>query len=110
MTHASYSVAMTTTGVDGRMVAGSLIQPTDGSETIVSLLRTGTKTGVSVFNALLSRIDVQYPQILINGVVRTSYILGYAGNDASTKAWIKAQLRAQGGKWVFDDDFLGVAV
>jgi hypothetical protein len=103
-------VAKTATGVDGRFVAGSLVQPTDGSENIVTLLRTGTKTGVSVYNALLQRIDVQNPQLLSGGVVRTSYILGYSGNDASTKAWIKAQLRANGGKWLFDDDYLGIAV
>ena len=106
----SYSVAMTTTGVNGAFVAGSLVQPTDGSETIMTLLKTGSKTGVSVYNALLQRIDVQFPQMLINGIVRTSYILGYAGNDASTKAYIKAALRAAGGVWLFDDDFLGVAV
>ena len=106
----SYSVAMTTTGVNGAFVAGSLVQPTDGSETIITLLKTGSKTGVSVYNALLQRIDVQFPQMLINGIVRTSYILGYAGNDASTKAYIKAALRAAGGVWLFDDDFLGVAV
>jgi hypothetical protein len=106
----SSTVTRTTTGVNGAFVAGSLIQPTDGSESIVTLLRTGTKTGVSVFNALLSRIDVQYPQLLISGAVRSSYIIGYAGNDASTKAYIKAALRSNGGKWTFDDDYLGVAV
>ena len=63
-----------------------------------------------MMSALLQRIDVQFPQMLIAGIVRTIYILGYAGNDASTKAYIKAALRAAGGVWLFDDDFLGVAV
>jgi hypothetical protein len=106
----SSTVTRTTAGVNGAFVAGSLVQPTDGSESIVTLLKTGNKTGVSVFNALLNRIDVQYPQLLIRGSVRTSYIIGYAGNDASTKAYIKAQLRQFGGVWTFDDDYLGVSV
>jgi hypothetical protein len=104
------TVSTTTAGVPGGFVAGSLIQPTDGSENIRSLLVTGQKTGVSVLNALLQRIDVHYPVILHSAIVRTAYILGYPGNDASTKAWIKAQLRTYGGKWLFDDDFLGISV
>ena len=103
-------VTTNTAGVPGAFVAGSLIQPTDGSQDIRTLLVTGQKTGVSVLNALLARIDVHFPVILHSAVVRTAYILGYPGNDASTKAWIKAQLRTYGGKWLFDDDFLGTSV
>ena len=103
-------VTTNTAGVPGAFVAGSIIQPTDGSENIRTLLVTGQKTGVSVLNALLARIDVHFPVILHSAVVRTAYILGYPGNDASTKAWIKAQLRTYGGKWLFDDDFLGTSV
>ena len=106
----AWGVTRTTTGYSGAFVVGSLIQPTDGSESIRTLLITGQRTGVSVFNALLQSIDVHYPVILHSGVVRTSYILGYAGNDASTKSYIKAQLRTYGGRYIFDDDFLGTSV
>ena len=105
----SVATVRTQAGVNGAFVKGSLIQPLDGSQDIRSLLVTGQRTGVSVFNALLQSIDVSYPVILHSGVVRTSYILGYTGNDASTKAWIKAQLRTYGGRFIFDDDFLGTS-
>ena len=102
---------VTLTGTAGTaFVAGSLIQPTDGSESIRTLLVTGQRTGVSVYNALLQSIDVHFPIILHSGVIRTAYIIGYAGNDASTKAYIKTALRTYGGRWIFDDDFLGTSV
>lgn len=100
-----WAVQRTTAGVDGRFTAGSWICPTDGSETPVTLFRSGHMTGVSTLNALLTSIDVIYPELLLAGDVRTAYILFYSGADASLQAYLKTCLRANGGRWVFDDDF-----
>jgi hypothetical protein len=99
----SYSVTHTTTGQAGAMVVGSLIQPTDGSQNIVTLY--GNKYGQSTLNALLQSIDIQYPDLLVQGMVWSAMIINYP-QDASLKAWLKASLRANGGVWMFDDDFI----
>ena len=99
------SVTRTTTGVDGRFTVGSWIQVADGSQTPLTLFKSGNKTGVSDFNALLQNIDVIYPEVLIGGDVRTAYIIGYSTADASLKTWLKTQLRSVGGSWRFDDDY-----
>ena len=104
----SYSVTRTTAGVNGAFIAGSWIQPTDGSETVVTLFKSGQQTGVSDLNALLQGIDVIYPEMLLNGFVRVAYIVNYP-TDTSMIAWLKAALRTAGGKWFFDDDFVPVA-
>jgi hypothetical protein len=104
------SVTRTTAGVDGRFVAGSWIQPTDGSKAIKTLYKSPSKTGVSDLNALLQSIDVIYPEVLINGFVRTAYIVNYPGDSSTFNAYMKAQLRANsGGLWHFDDDYVSVS-
>ena len=101
------SVTRTTTGVDGRFVAGSWIQPTDGSQSIKTLYKSPSKTGVSDLNALLQSIDVIYPEVLLRAFVRTAYIVNYPGDSSTFNAYMKAQLRANsGGLWQFDDDYV----
>jgi hypothetical protein len=103
------SVTRTTAGVDGRFVAGSWIQPTDGSQSIKTLFRSPSKTGVSDINALLQSIDVTYPEVLVKGFIRTAYIVNYPGDGSTFNAYLKAQLRANsGGFWQFDDDYINV--
>jgi hypothetical protein len=101
------TVTRVTAGVDGRFVKGSLIQPTDGSETIRTLF--GDKYGKSTLNALLQSVDVQFPDILTTAVVRTAVMINYPA-DASLKTWVKNALRTYGGHWLFDDDFFGASV
>jgi hypothetical protein len=99
-------LAKVTAGVDGRFVAGSWIQAIDGSEKVITLF--ANKYGVSVFNALLQPIDVQYADVLTEGRVRTAMIINY-GSDTGLQAWLKAQLRQFGGHWIFDDDYIGTS-
>lgn len=97
--------AQTAVGIDGRFVDGSLIQPTDGSETILGLLpEMPDMTGIRVTDTDGNSIDQTLPQLLVGGMIDASQIINYPA-DASTKAWVKAQLRAVGGGYVFDDDF-----
>ena len=106
-TSPSISVTRTTLGVDGRFVAGSWIQPTDGSQSIKTLYKSPSKTGVSDLNALLQSIDVIYPEVLLRGFIRTAYIVNYPADGSTFNAYLKAQLRANsGGYWQFDDDYI----
>ncbi len=96
----------TTAGVNGAFTAGSWIQPTDGSQNIKTLLRSPTKTGYWDLNALLQSIDIEYPEVLLRGFIRTAYIINYP-TDSVFEAYMKAQIRANsGGYWQFDDDFV----
>jgi hypothetical protein len=104
------TVTRTTAGVGGAFVAGSWIQPTDGSQNIKTLLRSPTKQGVWDLNALLQSIDIIYPEVLLRGFIRTAYIIDYPGDGSTFNAYMKAQLRANsGGYWQFDDDFVSVS-
>jgi hypothetical protein len=103
----SISVTRTTAAVNGAFVAGSWIQPTDGSQAIKTLFKSPSKTGVSDLNALLQGIDVIYPEVLLRGFVRTAYIVNYPGDGSTFNAYLKNQLRANsGGFWQFDDDYI----
>ncbi len=100
------SVTRTTAGVNGAFTAGSWIQPTDGSQNIKSLLRSPTKTGYWDLNALLQSIDIEYPEVLLRGFIRTAYMINYP-TDSVFQAYMKSQIRANsGGYWQFDDDFV----
>ena len=92
-----WATVHTTTGVDGRFVTGSLIQPTDGSETPLALLDCFVK--VTDDNG--ANQDAQAPLICTQASVDTAYIINYPA-DASAKAWVKAKLNASGG-WDFSD-------
>lgn len=93
--------------LDGRQVAGALIQPTDGSETIRGIL--GIESGLKVTDDDEANIDVACNRLVIgsgDGVVSAAQILNYS-SEASLKAYIKVALRAVGQSYVFDDDFIG---
>lgn len=86
--------------------AGSLIQPTDGSETIRGIL--GAESGLKVTDDDGStNLDVECSRMIVgsgDGVVDASQIINYP-SDTSLKAWLKAALRAYSQGFVFDDDF-----
>lgn len=93
------------TGVNGDYIAGSLIQPVDGSATPLCLVNEGY--GIKVTDEDAVSIDVPFPEILIGGSIRTAGIINYPYGNVQLNtlaAWIKAQLRAVG-NYVFDDDF-----
>lgn len=99
------NVVRTTTGVDGRFVAGSFIQPTDGSETPVTFLPDGYGLKVTDLDNSTS-IVVPFPEMPTAGVVTTSKLLPGYPSDASLKTWLKQSLSTLvAGKYVFDDQF-----
>lgn len=96
-------VAQTTAGVDGRFVTGSLIQPTDGSETPLGLIDDGS--GLRVADADLTRVSVQYANLIIGGHVNATQIIDFPA-DTSTATWLKTQLNSvNGSAFVFTNTF-----
>lgn len=83
-------------------VAGSLVQPTDGSETVLTFLVDSNGYRVTDIDAV--SIDIPFRDIPVRGMLDASQILNY-GSDASIQAHIKAALRAPSLGYVFDDDF-----
>ena len=98
---AASGTAITCTAITQAKVAGSLIQPTDGSEAPISLVPDGW--GVVVTDVDRStNVDVEYPMLPIGGTLISANLVNWPA-DASTKAWIVGQLNVQGGgKFVFD--------
>lgn len=97
--------AQTAVGIDGRFVDASIIQPTDGSETILGLLPPlPDQVGIKVTDDDGNSRDTALPQLLIGGMIDASQIINYP-SDASLKAWVKSELRASGVGYAFDDDF-----
>jgi hypothetical protein len=102
----AYSAVNTSTGVitcaaTPATVVGSFIQPTDGSETIVTIL--GNKWGVKVTDLSGASTDVLEDQLLLAGHVKTANVINYP-SDTSLVAYVKAALRV-GGVMTFDDAF-----
>lgn len=96
------TVTRTTPGVPGAFIKGALVQPTDGSEVIRTLLTE--QYGVSVTDEDNDDVDVFYPSIMIAGQIDASQIINYSA-DVSVQAYIKSSLNAYG-NYVFDDDFV----
>ena len=94
------SVARTTTGVDGRFVTVSLVQPTDGSETIRSMIPDGYGIVIPDDSA-----DVNFPHVPCAGTVDAAQVINWP-SDASLKTYIRDALNTHGqGVWVFSDKF-----
>jgi hypothetical protein len=95
---------ITITAIGADAVSGSLIQPTDGSETIVTLLCDAY--GKKVADQLGStRVDVFDAQLLAaGGTLNTASIVNYP-SDSSLKAWFKTALKATCPGVNFSDDF-----
>jgi hypothetical protein len=96
--------AITITAAGADAISGSFIQPTDGSESIVSLLCDAW--GKKVSDQLNStRVDVFEAQLLsAGGTINTAMIVNYP-TDVSLKAWIKAAIRSACPGVNFSDDF-----
>jgi len=107
---ATFTSVNTTTGVivivalAADAIAGSFIQPTDGSETIRTMVPDGF--GVKVTDEDDSDIDVSIPSpgAVVGGLLDASQIVNWP-SDTSLVAYLKAALRAVGTGYVFDDDF-----
>jgi len=96
-------VEQTTQGVDGRFVSGSLVQPTDGSETPLLIVGTGDGSGFKVVDPDGNNIDVFVPEALIGGQLDVACI-GQYPTDTSLIAWLKNQLAAKGQQFFWSDD------
>lgn len=94
-------ITITATGV--AFVSGSIIAPTDGSETPLTFIPDGWPMAVT--NANGTSIDVQYPLMPVAGVVISSKLINYP-SDSSLKTWLKQSLSTLvGGKYTFNDNF-----
>lgn len=91
--------------VDGRFVTLSLVQPTDGSETIRSVIGDGYGLVIPDDDS-----DINFPLIPCAGTldVGTATDRGVIDwpSDASLKTYVEQQLSTLGGgKWIFSDQF-----
>jgi hypothetical protein len=104
----TYSAVNTTTGVitctaiGAAVIAGSFIQPTDGSETILTLL--ANRWGLKVTDIGGTSTDVLEDQLLLAAHIKTANILNYP-TDTSLIAWAKSALRTNCPAMTFDDSF-----
>jgi hypothetical protein len=106
----TYSAVNLTTGAitisagTSDAVSGAYIQPTDGSEVIVTLICD--PYGIKVVDQLnTTRVDVFDPRLLAaGGTLNTASILNYP-IDTSMKAWFKAAIKAACPAVNFSDDF-----
>ena len=104
----TYSAVNTSTGVitctaiGAAAIAGSFVQPTDGSETPITLL--GNRWGVKVTDLSGASADTLEDQFLIAAHVKTANIVNYP-TDTSLIAWLKAALRTNCPAMTFDDSF-----
>jgi len=106
----TFSAVNTNTGVitisatSADAISGSFIQPTDGSETPVTLICDAWGTKVSD-QLNTTRVDVFDAQLLAaGGTINTAMIVNYP-TDTSMKAWIKSSIRATCPGVNFSDDF-----
>lgn len=83
-------------------IAGSFVQPTDGSSDVVTLL--ANRWGVKVTDQLGNSVDVLEEQLLLEGYVKTANIINYP-TDTSLAAFVKLMLRTNCPAMTFDDAF-----
>lgn len=92
----SWFVAPRTAAVNGAFVSGSLVQPTDGSETPLTIVPDGHGLNVPEDSS-----HVEWPLVPIGGVIDDAQVLPWPA-DASLRAWIRAALSTiPGGKFTF---------
>lgn len=106
----TYSAVNTTTGVitvtdiGQDVVAGSLIQPEDGSETILGLLGKGD--GLKVTDSDNKDVSVQLAEFIVGGHVIAENIINWPA-AATIQTHIKDELRASGKGYTFTDEIQG---
>ena len=100
------SIAITAIGSHANQVdfvSGSFIQPTDGSQQPLCLVTK--QDGISVTDRLGNPLaQVEFPEPTVGGAILAPQIVNYPA-DSGLCAWLKAQLRAVGGPYLFSDDF-----
>jgi hypothetical protein len=96
------NITITALGADA--ISGAFIQPTDGSESIVTLLCDAW--GQKVVDQLnTTRVDVFEAQLLAaGGTINVASIVNYP-TDTSLKAWMKSAIKTACPGVNFSDDF-----
>ena len=96
--------AITITPLTADAVAGSFLQPADGSEAVVTVLCDAW--GVKVADQLgATRVDVQGGQLLAaGGTINVASIVNYPA-DPALRAWVKAAVRGSCPGVNLSDDF-----
>jgi len=98
---------ITVTAAAADYIAGSFVQPTDGSETPLCLIANGYPLKVTDDND--ANIDIDFAKMLIGGRLDASQIINYP-SDSSLETWIKGNLNGTGNTvkgrapFSFDDD------
>jgi hypothetical protein len=108
----TYSAVNTSTGVitctatSAAAVTASLIQPTDGSETILTMVTD--LYGIKVTDQTnVNRVDVYDPRLLLGGgTINSQTIVNYPA-DSSLQAYVKSSIKAFAGGVTFSDDITG---
>ena len=82
-------------------VAGSLVQPADGSQVIKTFV--DEEDGIRVTDLNGNGLNIQFPRVPISGgVVNAPNIVNYP-SDSALQAWVKAALNATG-PFIFSDN------
>lgn len=101
---AASSTNITVTAIANNFIAGSFIQPTDGSEDPLTFLPSGTPVITTDDDG--SSTDVEFGEIPIGCVVDSEQLLPAWPSDTSLQEWIVSRLsRAAGGKFIFNHTF-----
>lgn len=93
----------TTTGVDGRFIAGSFVGPTDGSHTPVVPIPDGDGIRVTDVDFTTSQ-DQPFPVFPMSGEIESAQLINWP-SDTSLRAWIVSSLNT-GGVGFFGFDHL----
>src|SRR3984957_5891305 len=98
--------AITCTAPSAAAVTASLIQPTDGSETILTMVTD--LYGIKVTDQTnVNRLDVFDPRLLLaGGTINSPMIINYP-TDPSLQAYVKTALKAFSAGLTFSDDITG---
>ena len=99
---ATSATSFTVTAILNAYIAGSFIQPTDGSETPVTFL-PDWDYGLRVLDQDGTSITaVDYPKMPVEGIVDSSQLINWP-TDTSLQDWIVTRLNDNaGGQYVFD--------
>lgn len=92
------------TADEGEFIAGSFIQPTDGSQTILTLI--AAPWGVKVIDQInTTRVDVLADSLWAGGgTINTAYIVNYP-TDSGLQAYLKSQIKNFVPNATFNDDY-----
>lgn len=94
------STTLTITATSADFAAGSLIRPTDGSETPITFIPDG-------YNLLIDEDgnDISFPRIPVSGIIDQANLIDWS-SDTSVRTFLRAALSTDaGGKFVFADQF-----